>query len=101
MEKSDLPREEEKLVDESTGSQSTSGGAGASFKKLKQQSKGGKKKKGGNNPEHPNYVAAMKGFNSSLVDMDQYIFENGAILSLVAEEVRLSYWLMMGYRMHV
>ncbi|CDW79586.1 UNKNOWN [Stylonychia lemnae] len=58
-----------------------------SFKQLKTQSKGGKKKvKGGNNPEHENYVAGFKGFNSSVVDFDYYDFGNGTVLFIVAEE---------------
>ena len=59
-----------------------------SFKQLKTQSKGGKKKaKGGNNPEHENYAAAIKGFNSSVVDFDFYDFGDGSVLFLIAEEV--------------
>lgn len=57
---------------------------------MKSQSKGGKKKgKGGTNPEHPAYVAAVKGFNSAIVDFDYYNFGDGAILMVVAEEVQI------------
>eukprot|EP00347_Sterkiella_histriomuscorum_P020835 403336284 len=60
---------------------------GVSFKQLKSQSKGGKKKsKGGSNPEHPAYVAGVKGFNSAVVDFDYYNFKDGAILMVIAEE---------------
>lgn len=55
---------------------------------MKAQSKGKRKGKGGATPEHPAYVSALKGFNSSIVDLDYYTFENGAILAIVAEEVR-------------
>lgn len=37
------------------------------------------------NPEHPLYVSALKGFNSSIMDYDTYIFEDGSILFVVAE----------------
>ena len=81
-EKKEVVPEEKKTEDTSQSS--------TSFKKLKQQSKSGKKKgKGGSNPEHPMYTAALKGFNSSIVDLDNYMFENGAMLALVAEEVSL------------
>jgi hypothetical protein len=81
--------EKKEVVPDETKTEDTSQSS-TSFKKLKQQSKGGKKKgKGGSNPEHPMYTSALKGFNSSIVDLDYYMFENGAILAVVAEEVSI------------
>lgn len=50
--------------------------------------KGGKKKgKASANPDHPAYAAAVKSFNSSVVDFDYFNFGDGAILLVIAEEV--------------
>lgn len=38
------------------------------------------------NPEHPAYVAAMKGMQSAVVDFDYFKFDDGATLVVVGEE---------------
>ena len=56
-----------------------------SYKQLKSQASKGKKGKQAN-PEHSAYVAAMKGMQSAIVDVDYYRFEDGATLLIVGEE---------------
>ena len=56
-----------------------------SYKQLKSQAAKGKKGKQAN-PEHPAYVAAIKGMQSAIVDMDYFRFEDGATLVIVGEE---------------
>lgn len=62
--------------------------------------KGKKKQKGhhGGNPENKNYVAAFKGFNTAIVDFDYIVFDDGAILMIVAEEVSQIISLLFLYR---
>lgn len=55
---------------------------------MKSQSKANAKKKSktNDNPEHPAFIAAIKGFTSAIIDFDYMVFENGTVLTVIAEQ---------------